>query len=186
MCALLVVAQAQQDKRHAGLKAKDKEMKETVRVLKTLSVVISLLGVQFVVARAEIILELNSDVTEFFPHKVTPACCSFPALFTRLRPSARLLVEPQGTQIVWCHVPRGKTLLAAPPEGGDGCAGGGGGWKGKRGTFPVEMGLSLPQLLLQLLKEVCLGTRPMGMQMDRHEGPIQKSFVIHRSTLTPH
>lgn len=29
----------------------------------------------------------------------------------------------------------------------------GGGWKGNRGTFPVEMGLSLHQLLLQLLQK---------------------------------
>lgn len=79
---------------------------------------------------------------------------------------------------------RGEDIVGRATRGDDGCAGGGGGREGNRGTFPVEMGLSLPQLLLQLLKEACLGTRPMGMQMGRHEGQIQKSFAIHQSTLT--
>lgn len=65
-----------------------------------------------------------------------------------LCPSVRLLAKPQGTVAVWCNVPRGRTLLAAPPEGDDG-----GGGRGNRGTFPVEMGLSLHQLLLQLQRE---------------------------------
>lgn len=42
------------------------------------------------------------------------------------------------------------------------CAGGAGGWKGNRGIFPVEMGLSLPQLLLQLLKEALPGNEARG------------------------
>lgn len=61
--------------------------------------------------------KLNSNVIKIFSHKVTPVCRSVPALFTRLRPSARLLAEPRGTQTVWCDVPGGRTLLAAPPEG---------------------------------------------------------------------
>lgn len=47
--------------------------------------------------------------------------CRFAAVY--LCPSVRLLNEPGGTLAVWCSVPRGWNLLAAPPQGG----GGGGG-----------------------------------------------------------
>lgn len=40
---------------------------------------------------------------------------------------ACLLTKPQGTLIVCCNVPRGKNLLAAPPEGCDTGGEGGGG-----------------------------------------------------------
>lgn len=88
--------------------------------------------------------------------------CSFVSVTVCLCPSVHLLAEPQGTLAVWCNVPRGRTLLAAPPEGDEG-----GGGRGNRGTFPVEMGLSLHQLLLQLQREASrsLGTKPIGTQM---------------------
>lgn len=86
---------------------------------------------------------------------------------------ACLLAKPQGTLIVCCNVPRGKNLLAAPPEGCDaGCGGG----QGNRDTFPVEIGLSLHQLLLQLQRGArrSLGTKPIGIQMGTHERALKK------------
>lgn len=48
----------------------------------------------------------------------------------------------------------------------------GGGRKGNRGTFPVEMGLSLRQLLLQLLQKP-------GKKACRHtDGHIQNNFLF--------
>ena len=63
-----------------------------------------------------------------------------------------------------------------------GCATRGGWWwrgRGNRGTFPVEMGLSLHQLLLQLQQEACrsLGTKPIGIQMGTHVKTWRKSFL---------
>lgn len=93
--------------------------------------------------------------------------CFCVCLCVCLCPSVRLLFEPQGTFAVQYNVPRGSTLLAAPPRGGE-CRWWG---QGNQGTFPVEMGLSLHQLLLQLQREACrsLGTRPIGTQMGIRE-----------------
>lgn len=102
-----------------------------------------------------------------------------------LCPSVCLFAEPQGTSAVWRNVPKGRTLLAAPPEGGNVEEGG---WRrGNRGTFPVEMGLSLHQLLLQLQWEACrsMGTKPVGTQMGTHVqtcAHTEKSFLTHMST----
>lgn len=96
-----------------------------------------------------------------------------------------LLGKPQGTLSVCCDVPRGKNLLAGPPEG---CDGGGGGGRGNRDTFPVEIGLSLHQLLLQLQRGACrsLGMRPIGIQMGAHERALKNDLthILHTKTHT--
>lgn len=45
-----------------------------------------------------------------------PCVCVFVSIC--LCQSVCLLAEPQGTLAVWCNVPKGRTLLAAPQEEG--------------------------------------------------------------------
>lgn len=50
--------------------------------------------------------------------------------------------------------------------------------------FLWKWGYHFPNYYCNYRRRPCLGTKPMGMQMGRHEGQIQKSFVIGQSTLS--
>lgn len=148
------------------------------------SVVISLLGVNFVLFLVSVILvitsrhtalqlSLNFNMIKLFSrspklHKsaVLSRCCLrvFVHLLVYL-PSLRELklsgARSQGGGHCWLRHHRGTMVAVA-----------GGGWKGNRATFPVEMGLSLPQLLLQLLQKP-------GKKACRHaDGHIQNNFLF--------
>lgn len=82
--------------------------------------------------------------------------------------------------------PGSSSCLLQRSQRGDcvGCATRGGWWRqgrGNRGTFPVEMGLSLHQLLLQLQQWAyrSLGTKPIGIQMGTDVNAYTKPFLAH-------
>lgn len=91
--------------------------------------------------------------------------------------SACLFATPEGTLIVCLNVSQGEEFA--------GCAARGTWWRwwwwgqGNWGTFPVEMGLSLHQLLLQLEWGACrsLGTKPVGLQTGTSERALKKKMI---------
>lgn len=164
----------------------------------TIAVVISLLGVQFVVVLAEIlpdktsrhaslqtqlwhdsiILAQSYTSVQFCPQR----CLRVPVHLLVYIPSLR---EPK---LSGAAFPRGTALLVAPPEGG--WVGGGGAaalvalvdGKETGAYFLWKWGYHFPNYYCNYWRRPCLGRWPMGMQMGRHQGQIQKSYVIRLSS----